>query len=495
MFANEEFQAIATLDDDIKMDLQAKFSSAPKPKVFVDEEKEESAGDAKGPKTAGILEAKRMTNIEIMLKKFDATPKEIAEAVRTLDPLGETLSLDNVNALISNYLKPEELELAKAFDGDAEEIESLNRAEGLAYYIARVPRWQAKVKTMFTMHNSQNLVKEITATIDAVINATKEVSTSQKLKRVLASVLAIGNYMNAGTAKGSAKGFRLDSLQKLSETKMREGGQTLLHYMVYILGKKHPDCLSFADDMPSVNAAKRMAKEDIAKEVLTYQGCVTVMGREVTVMMQEAAGSNGKRSSQGKPLPPPVVKKDSDGVPTIGATTETSKVSDAPDVAEKADTDGSAGGGDTAKKKECNKPKRTALEIAIEMHRDAETNLTLITSKHEEMLRRFSEIAAYLGEDTRHAKIEELFATIANFIEMFNKCVKENKERQENEALKARMEKRKAEEEEKAKARAAAKAKLKAEIPALPPAPDSDPAVKGTDEISPVSVADGGTTS
>lgn len=446
VFANEEFQAFATLEDDIKNDLEEKFSNAPKKKIVVDEDEKE---EEKGPKNAGILEAQRITNLEIMLKKFEATPKQIAEAVRTLDPLAETLSLDNVNALISNYLKPEELELAKNWNGDAEAIAGLNRAEGLAYYIARVPRWQSKVKTMFTMHNSQNLVKEITTSIDTVINATQEVAGSQKLKRVLASVLAIGNYMNAGTAKGSAKGFRLDSLQKLSETKMRDGGQTLLHYMVQVLAKKHPECLSFDEDMPSIIGAKRMAKEDIAKEVLTYQGCVTVMGKEVTVMMKEATDKKAKEHA-GKAAPPPAGAAKTDD-------NEDGKTADG-EGANANDGKGDEANGETVERKESKAPKKTALEVATEMHREAETNLGNITKKHEEMLSRFGDLASYLGEDTRSSKIEELFATLANFVGMFQRCVKENQEREENDARKARMEKRKADEEEKKKAKEAAKA-------------------------------------
>lgn len=542
VFANEDFQAYATLEDDIKEDLEEKFSNAPKKKIVQDEEEKE---EEKGPKNAGILEAQRITNLEIMLKKFEATPKDIAEAVRTLDPLGETLSLDNVNALISNYLKPEELELAKNFSGDAEAIAGLNRAEGLAYYIARVPRWQAKVKTMFTMHNSQNLVKEITTSIDTVINATKEVAGSQKLKRVLASVLAIGNYMNAGTAKGSAKGFRLDSLQKLSETKMREGGQTLLHYMVQVLAKKHPECLTFDEDMPSVIGAKRMAKEDIAKEVITYQGCVTVMGREVTVMTQEAAANKAKEQA-GKTAPPPVSRENS----KAEASEPEKKEGDEKDAkngkAEGKDADAKADeGGDAkedggkAERKDSKAAKKTALEVAIDMHREAESNLSEITKKHEDMLRRFGELASYLGEDARSAKIEDLFATLANFVGMFQRCLVENREKEENDARKARMEKRKAEEAEKKKAKEDAKLNGKAaptddkangkggdksdtkspekpsaaspgtsaestpstspesspdkkggEVPTLSPSAESEPAAKGGDEVSPVSVSE-----
>lgn len=506
MFATDEFKAIVNLEDDVKQELQEKFSSAPLPKKFVSEDEQETAAQNKGPATAGILEQQRITNLEIVLRKFNGTPKQIAEAVRTLDPLAETLSLDNVNALISNQIKPEELLLAKAYEGDEEEVDKLNKPEKFVYYIARVPRWEQKVKTIFTMHNSKNLVKEVTATIDNVINATKEVSSSEKLKRVLASVLAIGNYMNQGTAKGSAKGFRLDSLQKLSETKMREGGQTLLHYLASVLGKKNPEVLSLVKDMPSVQGAKRFGKEDIAKEVLTFQGCVQVMGREITVMRQEAAESPRKNRPSPPPAPiTPAPPKSKDGNSLSLPAGESAKSG-----ADQKTANSSEGGADgkDGEKDSTDAPKRSALEVAIDMHREAENNLNEITAKHNEMLTRFSDLAVFLGEDIRNAKIEELFATITNFIWQFEKCVQENAKKEADEARQARIEARKANDAAKKKSKNAKADEATAVSTSGKPVPidtgnkDKVPTLTGSqhpvestgiriEETSPVSVSNG----
>ena len=43
--------------------------------------------------------------------------------------------------------------------------------------------------------------------------------------------LAIGNYLNGGTNKGAAWGFKVDSLNKLIGTKTLDNKSTLLHYM------------------------------------------------------------------------------------------------------------------------------------------------------------------------------------------------------------------------------------------------------------------------
>ncbi|CAI5955252.1 unnamed protein product [Closterium sp. NIES-65] len=45
------------------------------------------------------------------------------------------------------------------------------------------------------------------------------------------TILSLGNALNQGTARGSAVGFKLDSLLKLTDTKTRNNKMTLMHYL------------------------------------------------------------------------------------------------------------------------------------------------------------------------------------------------------------------------------------------------------------------------
>lgn len=81
-------------------------------------------------------------------------------------------------------------------------------------------------------------LNEILPRITNVMEASREVSRSRRLRRLLEIVLALGNYMNRG-ARGNASGFRLTSLNRLADTKSSAArGTTLLHYLVQILEKK-----------------------------------------------------------------------------------------------------------------------------------------------------------------------------------------------------------------------------------------------------------------
>jgi hypothetical protein len=70
-------------------------------------------------------------------------------------------------------------------------------------------------------------------------------------------VLAIGNFMN-GTA-GSALGFKIETLNKLIDTKTIENDSTLLHYIVQIAEKKDADAINIHKDFPSLEAASKVS--------------------------------------------------------------------------------------------------------------------------------------------------------------------------------------------------------------------------------------------
>lgn len=99
--------------------------------------------------------------------------------------------------------------------------------------------------------------------ISAVIVSCEEVQQSKKFKGILEVILAIGNYINGGTHRGAAYGFKLDALIKLQvkahnrirrlcshlslsqDTKATDNRVSLLHYVVQSVMQKYPELLTF----------------------------------------------------------------------------------------------------------------------------------------------------------------------------------------------------------------------------------------------------------
>jgi len=74
---------------------------------------------------------------------------------------------------------------------------------------------------------------------------------------VLSAVLAIGNFLNQGTRKGDAGGFKLDSLAALTSTRAADKSTTVLDVLVSTVQKKGGAKLTaFADDLSLVRVGQ-----------------------------------------------------------------------------------------------------------------------------------------------------------------------------------------------------------------------------------------------
>jgi hypothetical protein len=76
---------------------------------------------------------------------------------------------------------------------------------------------------------------EIESALESVENAARGIKCSKRLGIVMATVLALGNHLNGGTARGGAYGFKLNTLTKLINTKTTDNKMNLLHYLIEIL--------------------------------------------------------------------------------------------------------------------------------------------------------------------------------------------------------------------------------------------------------------------
>lgn len=72
--------------------------------------------------------------------------------------------------------------------------------------------------------------------------------------------MSLGNALNSSTFRGNAKGFQLDALLKMKETKTAKSDAdcpTLLHYLARVLIRRDDRIIFFVDDLPHVEAAAR----------------------------------------------------------------------------------------------------------------------------------------------------------------------------------------------------------------------------------------------
>nr|XP_016457030.1 PREDICTED: formin-like protein 14 isoform X3 [Nicotiana tabacum] len=119
-----------------------------------------------------------------MLIKIKIPLPDMLNAVLALD--SSALDIDQVENLMKFCPTKEEMETLRNYNEDKE---MLGKCKQFFLELMQVPRVESK-----------------------------EVKESAKLRQIMQTILTLGNALNQGTARGSAVGFKLDSLLKLSDT-------------------------------------------------------------------------------------------------------------------------------------------------------------------------------------------------------------------------------------------------------------------------------------
>ncbi|RZC72242.1 hypothetical protein C5167_035424 [Papaver somniferum] len=223
-------------------------------------EKKNSAGSK--PNKVTLVDLRRAYNCEIMLTKVKIPLSDLMPAVLALDE--SILDADQVENLIKFCPTKEEMELLRNYTGDRE---NLGKCEQFYLELMKVPRVESKLRVFFFKIQFGAQTTDFRKSLMTVNSACDEVRNSEKLKDIMRKILWLGNTLNQGTARGSAVGFRLDSLLKLTDTRASNSKMTLMHFLCKVLASKSPGLLSFHEDLFNLEAASKIQLKSLAEEM------------------------------------------------------------------------------------------------------------------------------------------------------------------------------------------------------------------------------------
>lgn len=214
------------------------------------------------PEKVQLVDHRRAYNCEIMLSKVKIPLNELMNSVLALED--SALDADQVDNLIKFCPTKEEMELLKNYKG---EKDKLGKCEQFFFELMQVPRAESKLRVLSFKLQFNSQVSDLRNSLDVINSATEQIRSSCKLKKVMQTILSLGNALNQGTARGSAVGFRLDSLLKLTETRARNNKMTLMHYLCKMLAEKLPELLDFSKDLGSLESSTKIQLKFLAEEM------------------------------------------------------------------------------------------------------------------------------------------------------------------------------------------------------------------------------------
>ncbi|KAL2539457.1 Formin-like protein [Abeliophyllum distichum] len=214
------------------------------------------------PDKVHLVDLRRANNTEIMLTKVKMPLPDMMAAALAMDE--SILDADQVENLIKFCPTKEEMELLKGYTGDKD---NLGKCEQFFLELMKVPRVESKLRVFLFKIQFNSQVSDFKKSLNTVNSACEEVRSSLKLKEVMKKILHLGNTLNQGTARGSAVGFKLDSLLKLTDTRASNSKMTLMHYLCKVLASKSPALLDFHKDLVSLEAASKIQLKSLAEEM------------------------------------------------------------------------------------------------------------------------------------------------------------------------------------------------------------------------------------
>ncbi|XP_037915647.1 disheveled-associated activator of morphogenesis 1 isoform X2 [Hermetia illucens] len=326
-------------------------------------------------KILSVIDGRRAQNCTILLSKLKMSDEEISKAILSMDS-NEQLPIDMVEQLLKFTPSAEERAL---LDEHSEDIDSLARADRFLYEISKIPHYEQRLKSLHYKKRFMLTINDLSPRIASVMEASREVARSRRLRKLLELVLALGNYMNRG-ARGNASGFRLASLNRLADTKSSSlKGTTLLHFLVQVIERKFKDLLKLDEDLPHVREASKVSLGEMDKDIQMLRTGLTEVSREIEF-----------HRSAGPPQP-----------------------------------------GDRF------------LPVMREFHAQASVRFAELEDKYQDMKTRFDRAVRLFGEDGSIVQPDEFFGIFDAFISSFMEAKQDNenfRKRQEEEEKRAKQE-------------------------------------------------------
>ncbi|KAK2586047.1 hypothetical protein KPH14_012044 [Odynerus spinipes] len=219
---------------------------------------------------AKILDSKRSKTVGILEKSLHVDFSEVENAVYNLDT--SVINLEALQQIYEVRATKKELEEIAAHEKANPDI-PLDRPERFLKRLAGIDHFSERMACLMFQSEFQDAISSVSNKLTNLRTICDYLNNSNSLKKVMAIILTLGNYMNGGNImRGQADGFHLEILGKLKDVKSKVPGITLLHYVVKARLAQEKSNLVEPLPLPvpepaDVEEASTINFEDITKEL------------------------------------------------------------------------------------------------------------------------------------------------------------------------------------------------------------------------------------
>ncbi|XP_067856534.1 FH1/FH2 domain-containing protein 3 isoform X12 [Heptranchias perlo] len=198
-----------------------------------------------------VLDSKRSNAINIGLTVLPP-PRTIKTAILNFDEYAlNKEGIEKILTMIPSEEEKQKIQEAQLLNPDI----PLGSAEQFLLTLSSISELSARLQLWAFKLDYETVEKEVAEPLQDLKEGMDQLENNKTLRYILATLLAIGNFLNASNAKG----FELGYLEKVPEVKDTVHKQSLLHHTATIVVEKFPDS---SDLYSEIGAITRSAKVD-----------------------------------------------------------------------------------------------------------------------------------------------------------------------------------------------------------------------------------------
>ncbi|KAM9816808.1 FH1/FH2 domain-containing protein 1 [Neosynchiropus ocellatus] len=206
-----------------------------------------------------VLDSKRSNAINIGMTVLPPV-HVIKTAILSFDEFA--MSKEEIEKVLT--MTPTEEEKQKIHEAQLANPElPLGPAEQFLFTLASISALTPRLQLWSFKLNYESLEKEIAEPLFDLKLGMDQLAANQTFQRVLATLLAIGNFLNSSNARG----FELSYLQKVGEVKDTLHRQSLLHHTCSLVTEDYPESSDIYSEIPAFTRSAKVDFELLAENL------------------------------------------------------------------------------------------------------------------------------------------------------------------------------------------------------------------------------------
>ncbi|NP_001361587.1 FH1/FH2 domain-containing protein 1 isoform 1 [Xenopus tropicalis] len=210
-----------------------------------------------------LLDPKRSNAINIGLTVLP-TVNIIKTAIMNFDEYAITKEgIEKILTMVPTEEEKQKIQEAQLANPDV----PLGTAEQFLLTLSSISGLSSRLQLWAFKLDYETMEKEISEPLFDLKLGMEQLSKNKTFKVILASLLAVGNFLNSSNAKG----FDLGYLEKVSEVKDTVHRQSLLHHMCNLVIEKYPDTSDLYSEIAAITRSSKVDFDELADTLIQLE--------------------------------------------------------------------------------------------------------------------------------------------------------------------------------------------------------------------------------